>query len=323
MTGQNYDTIFQEDWWLDAVAPGQWDAVTIVKGSQMQARLPFVLRRHGKTTTLTQPQLTQSLGPWVRDTGGSYTRTLDRQMDLYGQLIDGLPDFDVFRQNFAPQVTNWLPFFWKDFQQTTRYTYTIDLDRPLEEVRAGLDKGNRSRLKKAPRAVTVEVHETGQINTVLDVATMTFKRQGLSLPYPRALLHRIDEAVQTHARRWVVICRDRNTGEVHCADYAVGDSRRVYALVSGANPHLRDSGAGTLARWTAIQHAQEVTNIYDMEGSMIHPIEHRNRKYGAVQTPYMAVTKSMPQPFAVRAENRLRGLVGPPLVHLKKRLLKN
>lgn len=311
MTHWNYDTIFQEDWWLDAAAPGQWQAATVSSGGEVQARLPYVLRRSGKTVTLTQPQLTQTLGPWVRGTGASYTRALGRQMDLYAELIAQLPPFDVFRQNFAPQVTNWLPFYWEGFQQTTRYTYTIDLQRPLDEIRSEMDKRNRSRLRKAESDLKVEIHETGHIDDVLDFAEMTFKRQGLPLPYPRDLLHRIDEAAQANASRRVVICRDKHTGEAHSADYAVGDKRRIYALVSGANPHLRNSGTGLLARWTAIEWAHSFADVYDMEGSMIRPIEHRNRKYGAIQTPYMALTKVTPVSRAQQIERKVRSALWP------------
>lgn len=315
-----FDTVFQEEWWLDAAAPGQWEAVTVESGGELQARLPFVIRRSGSQTVLTQPQLTQSLGPWVRDTGAGYARSMSRQMDLYSQLIDKLPPHTVFRQNFAPQVTNWLPFYWEGYTQTTRYTYTIDLKQDLDTIKANMDKRNRSRLRSAERELRVEISETGLIDELLDMAEMTFARQGLALPYPRELVHRIDEAVKANAKRWVIVCRDRHTGDIHSADYAVGDERRIYALISGADPALRDSGAGVLARWHAIQRAREHAAVYDMEGSMIKPIEHRNRKYGAVQVPYMALSRAEPPPLAARIGDQARRAVGRVLRGVRGRL---
>lgn len=301
-----FDTIFQEDWWLDAAAPGQWESVTVEKDGELQARLPFVIRKRGRHTILTQPQLTQSLGPWIRETGAGYARAMSRRMELTAQLIEQLPSDASFRQNFAPQVTNWLPFYWEGFAQTTRYTYTIDLSRNLEVIKADMDKRNHSRLRRAEQEVSVDVHETGHLDELLDMAEMTFARQNKQLPYPRDLVHRLDEAITHHARRWVIICRDRHSRAIHSADYAVGDDRRVYALISGADPALRNSGAGVLARWTAIQLAHEHTEVFDMEGSMIRDIEHRNRKFGAIQIPYFAVSKTAPQSLFSRILDRLR-----------------
>lgn len=38
-------------------------------------------------------------------------------------FIDNLPKFDYFNMNFHYSITNWLPFYWRGFKQTTRYTY--------------------------------------------------------------------------------------------------------------------------------------------------------------------------------------------------------
>ena len=34
--------LFQQPWWLDAVAPGAWDAAVVTKDGQMVGRLPYV-----------------------------------------------------------------------------------------------------------------------------------------------------------------------------------------------------------------------------------------------------------------------------------------
>ena len=56
------NSLFEQPWWLDAVAPGQWDEalVTDANGSVM-ARMPYV-----KTgNRITMPPLTQNLGIWM------------------------------------------------------------------------------------------------------------------------------------------------------------------------------------------------------------------------------------------------------------------
>src|SRR5882762_10808904 len=112
--------LFQEPWWLDAVAPGEWDEVVVKRGGQVAARLPFVRKRKFGSVFLTQPRLTPSLGPWLRVSSAKRTNRLAEEKELMQELIAALPHFDLFRQTFAPQVTNWLPFYWQGFSQTTR-----------------------------------------------------------------------------------------------------------------------------------------------------------------------------------------------------------
>src|SRR3989337_2225037 len=62
--------LFQEEWWLEAVAPGAWQAAVVGSGRDIQARLAFVLNKGRLFSSIRQPFLTQSLGPWYRPTGG-------------------------------------------------------------------------------------------------------------------------------------------------------------------------------------------------------------------------------------------------------------
>lgn len=322
MTEGKFYTPFQEPWWLDATAPGQWDAVEVERGGQLQAYLPFVVGERNGARFLEQPFLTQSLGPWIADTGAGYTNTLSREMSLYKELIDGLPDHDVFKQHFATQVTNWLPFYWEGFTQTTRYTYTLDMRQSLEELHKGMDKRNRSRINKGKEQLVLTESETEGLETLLDLSEMTFERQGMQLPYSRAFVRKLDEAVQKHSRRLIVIARGKEDGLPHAANYAFGDSKRVYALMSGADPALRQSGASVVARWRTIEWAHTFTETFDFEGSMVRGIEHRNRKYGAHQTPYFSIRWSN---GVLEANERKRQLRRAPLVaawRLKEAALK-
>lgn len=61
-------SIFEQPWWLDAVAPGQWDAVEIEENGRIVARLPFVFKKKFGARIVGQPQLTQTLGPWIEYT---------------------------------------------------------------------------------------------------------------------------------------------------------------------------------------------------------------------------------------------------------------
>jgi hypothetical protein len=80
--------IFSQPWWLDAVAPNQWDKVVIEKGGAVVARLPYVW--HKKKISglmLDMPKLTRSLGSWLRPYPGKYANRLAEEKELMTELI--------------------------------------------------------------------------------------------------------------------------------------------------------------------------------------------------------------------------------------------
>ena len=74
--------LFQEPWWLDAVAPGEWDEVIVKRGTDIAARLPFLRRRKFRRTWLMQPKLTPYLGPWLRPTSAKPSNRLAEQKEF-------------------------------------------------------------------------------------------------------------------------------------------------------------------------------------------------------------------------------------------------
>lgn len=288
-TGSFTHSIFEEPWWLDAVAPGQWDSVEIDEHGTLAARLPYVVRDRAGIRLLGQPALTQTLGPWIAPRHESVSERLAREKDLFARLIDRLPKHDAFRQNFHSDVTNWLPFYWQGFSQSTRYSYVLDDLSDLDVIFAGMRKSTRKQIHRAEKAV--QVVEADGVDEVLKMAKMTFARQGLSVPYPPDLLHRIDEAAKRFAYRKALYAVD-DSGRIHSAVYTVGDARRVYSLVSGNNPELRKSHAGALLRWEAIKHAAQQSRVFDFEGSMIEGVEEFYRSFGTRQSQYSHVSRS-------------------------------
>ena len=107
--------LFQQPWWLDAVAPDAWDEVRVERDGQILARMPFMIKRRFGLTALTRPSLTWFLGPWFSSGDSKGATLLRQQKELTLDLISQLPRYDVCRITLAPQVTNWLPFHWAGF----------------------------------------------------------------------------------------------------------------------------------------------------------------------------------------------------------------
>lgn len=280
-----------------------WDAIEIEEAGQTVARLPFTVKKRYGLRIVSQPALTQTLGPWLFDTGASYTKRLSREKDLYQRLIRGLPKFDVFQQSFHPNVTNWLPFYWQGFEQTTRYTYTIDLGQEEAQLLSQFTRQQRAGIKRAQSRVTVERSE--DLEAFLDVNEKTFAVQNLAMPYSRGYVARLDEALRVRNKRFILLARDVE-GCIHGGIYVAGDERRMYLLMSGTDPVYRADRAGSLLVWEAIKEAKaRGVATFDFEGSMLEPVESFYRGFGAIQTPFHAVSK---EPALVAIAQRLRAI---------------
>lgn len=300
---------FHQPWWLEAVAPGRWSAVEVKRDGVVTARLPYVIRRRYGLTLLTMPPLTPVLGPWLAPTSGKYETALTEQHHLLTALVEGLPSFDLFTHHFHPSVTNWLPFYWKGFTQTTRYTYRLERAQDLDAVWSALRDKTRNAIRKAERDGIV-VEESEDIDTFIGLYAKSFARQGLALPCAPELIRRIDAASRRQNARKLYLARGRD-GTPHAGVFCVHDDTACYYLMQGGDPALRDSGANLLAVWRSIELAGKRGLAYDFEGSVHRPIERFVRSFGAVQTPYLQV-RGVSRRMRVLLAGRelLRALVG-------------
>lgn len=284
--------LFNQAWWMDATAgPGAWDVILVEKGGAIVAAMPYVSRKRYGLTIIGQPALTQTLGPWLRKTADKPSTKLAQQKDWLQELIEQLPAFAHFAQNWHWQMANWLPFYWAGFSQTTRYTYILHDLTDDQHLWQGFQANIRRDIKKASNRYHLRVRDDLSVDDFLVLNRMTFSRQGMNLPYNEAFVHRLDQACVARQARKIFIAED-DQGCRHAGVYIVWDQNSAYYLMGGGDPALRNSGATSLCMWEAIKFAATVTQRFDFEGSMIEPVEKFFRAFGALQTPYFAVTKT-------------------------------
>lgn len=284
--------IFFRDWWLDAVAgPNNWNAAVVMKDSQVTAAMPYVSRRQYGMKVISQPPLTPMLGPWLRPGKGKPSTKLTNEKTLMLALIDQLPDFDHFIQNWHHERTNWLPFSWKNFCQTTRYTYLLEDIRDMNKVWNGFQHSTRGECRKAANRFKLQLRDDLSLDAFLELNRMTFAKQGLPVPYSDAFVRRIDAAcVERGCRKfWIAVDPE---GRHHAGFYMVWDETSAYGLMNGANPDLRSSGGISLCFWEGIKYAATVTQKFNFSGSMLQPVERFFRGFGGRQVPYFRITKT-------------------------------
>ena len=285
--------LFQQPWWLDAVAPGQWSAAEVRHGGEVLARMPFVTRKRYGATYITRPGLTPTLGPWFKPSTAKYASRLRHEKDQIESLLAQLPQHVYCSISCSPEVTNVLPFHWAGFDLHVRYTYTIPDISDRERVWAGFLTNVRGHIRSAEK--TLAVREDLGLEDFLHTYEQVFRGKNHKMPFSWSFLERVDQALASRQQRRMFFAVDAQE-RVHAAVYLVWDHNKAYYLMGGRDPGFSSSSAVSLLIWHAIQHAASVATLFDFEGSMIEPIERFFRDFGAVQTPYYRLT---------RANNRL------------------
>ncbi len=285
---QNKDLpIFFQDWYLDATCiEGTWDVAIVEKGHQPAGVLPYYLKKKGPFQYITMPPLTKMMGPFVT----ASFRKEPKFTNICKDLIKQLPAVDYFEQTCAYEITNWLPFYWNAFQQTTRYSFLLDLE-DLEKVYAGFASNYRNNKMKKAKA-TVKIVRDLPLEAFYRVNKLSFDRQNIAVPYSLAFVKQLDKVLQEHQSRTIFFAVDKQE-QIHSVAYVIWDNQRAYYLMAGDNPDLRGSGASILLVWEIIQFVRHELGLkeFDFQGSMIQGIERVRRQFGAQQVPYFLIQR--------------------------------
>lgn len=296
--------LFQEDWWLDAVAPGAWAVATVGHGADLQARLPYVLTRHPLFSSIRQPHLTQTLGPWYRNVGGRSISALGREHQLAAELVAQLPRCDFFSMNFHHEVTNWLPYTWQGFAMVPKVTYVLGRLASKDAIWEGLAPNIRREIRKAEKRV--EIVRSDDVELFVRLNQKTFERQQMTIPYSPRTLRRVHDACAARGAGQIYFARDAEQ-RYHAAIYVVRDDRSAFYLLGGADAALRTSGAHSLLMWNALLDAAGTSKEFNFEGSVIQGIERFLRAFGGEQKTYMNARRaSWKAAFGLGARDALR-----------------
>lgn len=281
--------LFSQAWWLDAVCADEWDVCLVEKGGTIYASMPFHIKKRYGFTILCQPPLTQNLGPWIKSSTLKYDKILSQQKVLMEGLIEQLPTYHYFNQNWHYMQTNWLPFYWKGFKQTTYYTYVIEELIDLEYVFSNFGYAKRKNINKAEKI----------INVVFDISAeefyknhkMILAKQGLKISYSFELFNKIYKAGYEHNSARTIAGYD-SKNNLHAALFIIWDKLSAYDLISTIDPDYRVYGAASLLIKEVITFVSTITKKIDFEGSMIESVERSFRQFGAIQKPYFNISKT-------------------------------
>jgi len=281
--------IFFQPWWLQAIAPNNWGIIEVKRGDEIAGVWPYTKKEKiGKITIQELPLIFSYSGPWLKKSEAKYAKTLAFEKDLTLELIDKLPKFSSFQQWLHPQISNWLPLYWKGFKQTTRYTYVIDKGLSLEHVWNGMLTNIRGDIRKAEKSV--KINDTDDIIHLYELLIKTYEKQKIKLPISKDLLLRINIACKKNNAMKNIIAVDKENNIIAAA-YLVFDRDTVYCILRASDPELRNNGANSLVVWKAIEYAISEGKNFDFAGSWNESIERFIRAFGAKQKPFFEIKK--------------------------------
>lgn len=283
---------------MDAVCGDSWQAIISENNNDVLATWAVPYKKKYGFKIIAQPLLTPFCTPYIRFfEGQKYSSAVSHEQQCLETLIEKLPSFSSFHLYFSPVLKSHLPFHWKGFTQSSRYTYIIENIADNEKVFEGFDSSLRSQIRKAEKNITIT--ESDDIDAFYQVNSLSFKRQGKKPAYTLAYVKRIDEACGKNNCRKILFAKDAE-GNIQAAAYLVWDGQCAYYLMGGADEKYKSSGAYTLLLWEAIRFSSAESRSFNFCGSMISSIERFFRSFGGEQKAYYDVIKENSKALRLR-----------------------
>lgn len=287
-------SIYDQPWWLDAVCGGEnWDVILYNKNGNIIGALPYYIKQKYGLKYVSQPQFTQHNGVWIKypDNIKSESKKLSFEIEVINGLIAQIEDmnFQFYQQAQSPALTNWLPFYWRGYTQTTYYTYRLNDIHDMEALFNNFQPNKRKNIKKALRA-GLQVKFDMPSDQFYKLHKSTLEKQNKKIFYSYGLFEKIYNAAYENDSGRTAYVVDSN-GKILCAVFNLWDKERGYDLISANEPEAKNVGALDFLVYSMIDFLRTKVNCYDFEGSMIQGVEESFRHFGATQTPYFVIRK--------------------------------
>lgn len=292
---QHYVPLYFRPWWMDCVCGStkNWGVcLSLDKGGNVEGALLFHLGRYFGLPVIKMPKLTAYSGLWIcpPDPAILPSSRMAYEKRVCENLLAQLPPYIFFYQQWHPTITNWLPFFWKNFRQTTHYTYMMyGGDERNLCAYASLNRKARRGVKKADNALHVE--QTEDVELAFNIHMASRKHRQNIPTFSFDLLLKLDKALKIKNQRTILVAKDEGS-DIHAIAYLVWDERTTYDLFNGTAPAYRQSNGTYLLIWDALKNNYGNSQFFDFEGSMVEPVEEFLRSFGGRLTPHFQVFKA-------------------------------
>lgn len=278
-------SIYGRTWYLDSVCPG-WGAIVVKKGNEWQAVLPMNIHRKRMVNYSLAPLFTQFIGVLFSPAGNSKNRVYHREKKILNKIIETIPSgVRLFDHNFHPSLDYLLPFYWKGFEISPRYSYVLDLSPGYEAIESRLTDSIKSDLKLSAKE-GLQIEESSSIDTLCGL----LKGRGLISNQDEARLKTLWGKIIDRRSGTILHAKDKD-GKVLCAAAFLFDQEEmIYLLSSSVSGPGKGSNSMILMKAIAMCYDLGI-KTFDFEGSMIESVENYFRAFNPEKRIYYRVRR--------------------------------
>ena len=236
------------------------------------------------------PPFTPYIGPFLKIEAKNQVSIMNnwkKSLRLIADFIDNL-NYSIISFSLNREIIDTQPFIWKKFKVIPNYTYILDLEKSMDNIKNEFSAERRNDIKKALKdGLKVEKINDNEIIRLL--VNKTFSRQGKKLNefYLRKILFDFSNDNNSFA-----FATFKNNIPIACS-FCVYDNFTAYYLLGGYDDEIKHHGAGALSMLECLNYAKNLgLKYFDFEGSMVPNIEQYFRGFGGKLTPYFRVNKA-------------------------------
>ncbi len=286
--------IFVEPWWLDAAAPGAWNAAVVERNGRVQAWLPYSSFRRDQIAWCGVPPLTRLLFPVVDLPAGKAETLGRRRFQLESALVAQLPSASAYEFILPPDHGNAVAWQACGFDARVQHTFLVDPATSPEACWQQVSRKTRNLIRRAE-----EVLDT-RVLTAAEFVGEYQRNLGVVVAAGHlGTVHRLAAAAEAHGQGRAMGAVDQ-AGRIHAAVLFLWDEHDYYYFLSTRNAAVAELGAVDLLVWRGLIDALARGLRFDFDGVSSRSRWHFLQSFGGRLAARIVLTR-----HAITGEARL------------------
>lgn len=276
-------SIFDEDWWLDASAPGAWDRARVEWDGVAVGDMAFHVKQRWGLTYIAMPHLTRTMSPRLYPPPAkAVTRDMLNQT-IISELVQKLPRYDRFERSLEPGCASVQGFVHANLAVTHMYTFRSKAGDGPETMLQQMHQEARRAINKAQRECSIE--RSMDLDRFIRLHRQSYGK-GTLVHYD--VLQRIFSAAESRGQVEIVFARLNGSAD-GAAMILLWDNTAMYTWLLARDRVQNHVGATSLLTFEAMKSAHRIGRILDLDGYVTPAVGVFLAKFGLqpVVRPYV------------------------------------
>ena len=256
--------VFDEDWWLDAAAPGAWDRAEVRWDGVLVGEMAFHLRRRRLFRYITMPHLTRTQSPRLMPPRDKPALQRGHNLSIVRDLMSKLPPHDRFERALDVRCASLQGFVHEGLTATHLFTLRSRTGMTPEQMLSQAQDKTRRTIRRAQRECVIE--HSSDLNRFIKLHRMSY---GCDSAVDYDVLSRLFAAAHGRGQAEIIFTRYLDAADT-AAMVIVWDATTVYSWVIARDPKQNYSGANSLLIHDAMCTANRLNRVLDLD-SYVRP----------------------------------------------------